>query len=321
GLVRLEHRELRRVRRVRALVAEVAVDLEDLLHAADDRLLEEDLGRDAQEQLEVVCIHVRRERPRGGAGRNGLQHRRLDLEKAAAVEVLAQRAHDTRAQPHHVAGRGARDEVDVALAHAGLLREVLVQHRQRAQRLGGHAPLVGEDAQLAAPRRADPAVQAASASSPTSARLSMPWRRLPSPSCSVTKQSLPPMRTKTTRPATPTTSSVSWPASRCPWDARTSAIEWVTGTDTGYASTPLASSRSRFSRRTRSCSGRSSVGGAAVSSAAGFWLTESILSRPPTSFPRRPCALGHPGRRQSTGRRSRARSRTGALWVRAPTER
>src|SRR5690606_39816912 len=86
---------------------------------------------------------------------------------------------------------------------------------------------------------------------------------------------------------TPTTSSVSWPASRCPWDARTSAIEWVTGTDTGYASTPLASSRSRFSRRTRSCSGRSSVGGAAVSAAAGFWLTESILSRPPTSYPRK----------------------------------
>ena len=61
----------------------------------------------------------------------------------------------------------------------------------------------------------------------------MPWRRLPSPSCSVTKQSLPPMRMKTTRPATPTTSSVSWPASRWPYFARTSAMAWVTGTLTG----------------------------------------------------------------------------------------
>ena len=41
GLVELEHRELRRVARVGALIAEVSVDLEDALDAADDRSLEE----------------------------------------------------------------------------------------------------------------------------------------------------------------------------------------------------------------------------------------------------------------------------------------
>ena len=69
GLVRLEHRELRGVRGVGALVAEVAVDLEDLLDAADQRALEEQLGRDPQVQVDVERVHVRDERPRRGAAR------------------------------------------------------------------------------------------------------------------------------------------------------------------------------------------------------------------------------------------------------------
>ena len=117
-----------------------------------------------------------------------LQHRRLDLEEAAAVEVLAQGAHHAGAQAHHVAGRRARDEVDVALPDARLLGQVLVQHRQRAQRLGRHLPRRRRST-LSSPRRELPtrpcakrwsprstsALKAASDSSPTTARLSITW--------------------------------------------------------------------------------------------------------------------------------------------------
>ena len=55
---------------------------------------------------------------------------------------------------------------------------------------------------------------AASASSPTSARESMACTCVPSPSCSVAKQSLPVLRMKIRRPAMETTSSVSSPAAK-----------------------------------------------------------------------------------------------------------
>jgi hypothetical protein len=83
-LVGLEHRELGAVGGVGALVAEVAVDLEDAVDAADDGALEEELRRDAQVQLGVERVRVRDEgraaappcctcsmgsRPRGSRGR------------------------------------------------------------------------------------------------------------------------------------------------------------------------------------------------------------------------------------------------------------
>jgi hypothetical protein len=49
------------VRGVGALVAEVAVDLEDAVDAADDGALEEELRRDAQVQLGVERVRVRDE--------------------------------------------------------------------------------------------------------------------------------------------------------------------------------------------------------------------------------------------------------------------
>ena len=68
--------------------------------------------------------------------------------KPRAVEVVAQRADHRRAQAGRLAGRRAHDQVDVALADAGLLGQLdaLVQVGQRAQRLGGDLPRVGEHA-------------------------------------------------------------------------------------------------------------------------------------------------------------------------------
>ena len=55
-LVGLDRGELRRVRRVDTLVAEVAIDLEDPVDAADQRTLQEQFRRDAQE---YVHVHAR----------------------------------------------------------------------------------------------------------------------------------------------------------------------------------------------------------------------------------------------------------------------
>jgi hypothetical protein len=49
----------------------------------------------------------------------------------------------------------ARDEIEVALPHAGLVGELGVQVGQRHERLRGDAPVGGEDAELPAPRRDD----------------------------------------------------------------------------------------------------------------------------------------------------------------------
>ena len=97
GLVPLEHRELGVVLERDALVAEVLADLVDALEAADDQPLEVQLGRDAQVEVAVELVVVRRERPRVGAAVERLQDRRLDLDEAGRVELAPQRG-DRRAR-------------------------------------------------------------------------------------------------------------------------------------------------------------------------------------------------------------------------------
>ncbi len=71
-------------------------------------------------------------------------------------------------------------------------------------------------------------------SSPTAASDTIAWMRLPSPACSVAKQSLPVLRLKTMRPATAAVTPVSAPASRSPNRARSAGIVSVIGRLTGY---------------------------------------------------------------------------------------
>ena len=167
------------------------------------------------------------------------------------------------------------------------------------------------------------AFQAASASSPTSFRLSMACSCVPSPSCSVAKHSLPVLRTKMTRPTTVTTSCVSSPASSCHW-LRTCASVCVRGTSTGYASPPSASSFARLSRRMRSCSGRSVVGFWAWFG-AGFFASVTVSQGSPLlddgisgGVPARRGVRGGPIRRRAASRAAghrRWRVRSGC-WVR-----
>ena len=95
-LVPLEHRELGLVLVRDALVAEVLADLVHALEPADDEPLEVELGRDPQVEVGVELVRARHERVREGAAVARLQHRRLDLDEALAVEVAPDRGDDLR---------------------------------------------------------------------------------------------------------------------------------------------------------------------------------------------------------------------------------
>jgi hypothetical protein len=97
-LVELHHREFGVVARREAFVAEVAVDLEDLLEAADDQALEVQLRRDAQELLHVERVVVGDEGLGRGAAGDRVHHRRFDFHEAVAGHEVADRRDDERAR-------------------------------------------------------------------------------------------------------------------------------------------------------------------------------------------------------------------------------
>ena len=156
ALIGLEHRELGAVRGVDALVAEDPADLVDAVGAAHHDALEVQLEGDAQVHVDVEGVQVGGEGPRRRAAVQGLEHRPLDLQVALGLQRLADGAGDARPGAQHGARLGADDEVVVALAHARLLGQLLVEHRQGPQRLRGEPPLGRHDRQLTAPGRDDP---------------------------------------------------------------------------------------------------------------------------------------------------------------------
>ena len=157
-LVGLEHRELGGVGGVDALVAEDPAHLVDPVDPADDGLLQVQLEGDAQHHLVVEGVHVGAERAGRGAAVHQLDDGRLDLDVALVLEGLPDGAQRGGLGAHHVAGLLAHDEVGVALAHPALLGQLLVQHRQRAQRLGRHPPAARHHRQLTAARADHPAL-------------------------------------------------------------------------------------------------------------------------------------------------------------------
>ena len=97
-LVPLEHRELGVALEVDALVAKVLADLVHALEAADDQPLEVELGRDAEVEVLVEHVVMRHERLGERAAVARLQHGRLHLDEALAVEEAPDRGDDARAQ-------------------------------------------------------------------------------------------------------------------------------------------------------------------------------------------------------------------------------
>ena len=148
--VELHHRELGVVARRQPLVAEVAVDLEHAVEAADHQPLQEQFRRDAQVHVDVERVVVRDEGLGRRAARDHLQHRRLDFEEALVDHELAHRR-DRLAADHEGGARLlVHHQVDVALAVALLaVLEPVELVGQRPQRLGEQAQLLAAHRQLA----------------------------------------------------------------------------------------------------------------------------------------------------------------------------
>ena len=150
GLVELHHGELGVVPRRQPLVAEVAVDLEHLLEAADHQPLQIQLRRDAQEQLHVERVVVGGEGLGRRAAGDGMHHRRFHFEEVALDHEGADRLDDLRAALEGLARVVVGDEVEVALAvFLFLVGEAVEFFRQRTQRLRQQADRFGLDGQLA----------------------------------------------------------------------------------------------------------------------------------------------------------------------------
>ena len=141
-LVPFEHRELGLVLVRDALVAEVLADLVHPLEAADDEPLEVELGRDSEVEVGLQLVRVRDERVRERSAVARLQHRRLHLDEALGVEVAPDRRHDLRAQEEDLARVLVHEQVEVALAIAGL------RVGETVERVRKGAPVPREDRQL-----------------------------------------------------------------------------------------------------------------------------------------------------------------------------
>src|SRR5581483_10823948 len=112
-------------------------DLVDLVESADDQALQVQLEGDAQVELSIERVVVGYERARVRTTVDRLQHRRLDLEKAARVEEPPDRRHHLRAHDERPPRVLVRDQVEVPLTVALLgVGEAVPLLGQRPQRLG-----------------------------------------------------------------------------------------------------------------------------------------------------------------------------------------
>ena len=227
-LVGLEHRELRRVRRVDALVAEGPADLVDPLDTADHGLLEVELQRDTQQHLLV-------ERVEPGCGTAARPPRRWS---AAGPASRPRRTHARRGSPAATAARRLGCAPCRAPRVARSCRRTAAAPAPRRTAAGARSAAAAAPSRRSAsvcawmessPRRlvttsprtarwspmSTNDLNSASDSSPTSASESITWSSVPSPSRSRTKQSLPVLRRKITRPVTATSTPVWWSGPSC----------------------------------------------------------------------------------------------------------
>ena len=104
---------------------------------------------------------MRGERTRVRAAGDRLQDRSFELDEAALLEHRADRAQDRGAREHRSSGRLVGDQVEVpaALLQIRVLQPVPLLGKG-PERLREHRPALGEQAELAAPRRAHRALHA-----------------------------------------------------------------------------------------------------------------------------------------------------------------
>lgn len=150
GLIELHHGELGVVAHRNPLVAEVAVDLEDPLEAADHEPLQVQLRRDPEKKLHIEGIVVGHEGTCRGAAGDRLHHGRFHLEEILAHHEFADEIDDAGPLDEHLAHFGVHDEVHVALAIARLhVREAVELLGKRLERLGQEPDECGVEGELA----------------------------------------------------------------------------------------------------------------------------------------------------------------------------
>ena len=136
---------------VDALVAEIAIDLKDLSHAAHEQSLEIQLWRNSQVQIDIKRVVMRRKRPRCSAACDRLHHGRLDFDKPVPLHESPCRRHDLAAAMeglHRLRG-GVHVHIAATVSLLGIGQAMIFLGRRR-QRLAVHLKSIGPDADLAA---------------------------------------------------------------------------------------------------------------------------------------------------------------------------
>ena len=145
--LQVELRELELAIRAQRLVAEAARDLVVALVAGDHQQLLEQLRR-LRQRVEAAALHAARHHEVARAlGRRARQDRRLDVEEAGGVEVVAHRARDVVAQLERALHRLAA-QVEVAVAQAQRLVDLRLLVDREGRRLGAREHLVVRRADL-----------------------------------------------------------------------------------------------------------------------------------------------------------------------------
>ena len=122
---------------IHSLVAKILTELPDFLQAADDQPLEVQLIGNPQIQIGVELVVMRDKRHRRAAAVQRLQDRSLDLDKPLLGQELPDDGDDAGTELHRLADVGVDDQVDIALAVAGLLvGQAMIFFRQRVKRFG-----------------------------------------------------------------------------------------------------------------------------------------------------------------------------------------
>ena len=162
--IELELCELGVVLKADPLVAKVAADLVHAIVHPHQQALQVELKADPQVQILVQLVVVGHKRPRRRAAINGLEDRRLDLQKSLLVHEPPQRTDRPGPGTKDLAHLGIRCQVGVPLpialldvakgrvAHHLALDLLLFDHRQGAERLGQHPIALHQHRGLTRPR-------------------------------------------------------------------------------------------------------------------------------------------------------------------------
>lgn len=148
GHVELAGSELGVVSHVDTFVSELATNLVDALNTSNDELLEEKLGSDTHEEIEMESVVMGDEGLGGGSSGDHVHHGGLNLQESTLVQETANSRDDLAADNKVVANVGVHNQVQETLTVTSLLISELTLSRQHVQAGGQKSHLQGDDGQL-----------------------------------------------------------------------------------------------------------------------------------------------------------------------------